>query len=84
MQKSNRETKKLSKIRNCRRNIAQEAHARLKESVEKNKRYYEIVIYMFYTKTYKSEPHKNKSPPKYIFPVYFHNKGLGSTHINKI
>ena len=29
---------------------------------------------MFYTKTYKVEPHKNIDPRKYIFPLYYTKK----------
>lgn len=39
---------------------------------------------MSYTRTYKLEPNKNKSPWKYIFHVYFHNKGLHFIHISEI
>lgn len=31
---------------------------------------------MFNSKTYKSNPNKNEYRPRYIFHVYFHNKGL--------
>ena len=54
------------------------------KKVMKNKQYYKINIDMFYSKTYKSEPNINEYPPKYVFPVYFHYKGLDFIHINKI
>lgn len=31
---------------------------------------------MFNSKTYKSNPNKNEYQPRYIFHIYFHNKGL--------
>ena len=40
-------------------------------------------IGMIDTKTYKQEPNQNKSPPKYISPVHFHNIDLDFIHVNK-
>ena len=65
--------------------MAQEAQDKLNENHDANKRHYDIIIDMFYSKIYKPESNKKtKSPPKFLFPVFFHNKGLDFIELNKI
>ena len=49
------------------------------------RRWYDLMINIFFTKIYKDEEKVNsKKAPKYILPIYFHNKGLEMIKLNKI
>ena len=64
--------------------LANEANSLLASSDDHLKRWYELVIDAFLTKTYKSVEVKPKKAPKYTLPIYFHNKGLEMIELNKI
>ena len=65
--------------------LAQEANKRLDSCEDPVKRWYELIIDIFFTKVYKEETQKKtKKCPKYIFPLYFHNKGLQFIGLNNI
>ena len=66
------------------RKLANDANINMHEATELNKRYCEILIDMFFTKIFKPEPDKIKKVPKFIFPIYFDNKGLDLIQLNKI
>ena len=65
--------------------MAQEANKRLSICDDKVKRWYNLIIDIFFTKIYKEEKtNKTKKIPKYIFPLYFDNKGLEFIRLNNI
>ena len=67
------------------RKLAQEANKRLSICDDKVKRCYNLIIDIFFTKIYKEEKtNKTKKIPKYIFPLYFDNKGLEFIRLKNI
>ena len=87
---TNNKTNELRKIieglkRTKLKRIALEAEEKIKENHDTNKRYYDMIIDMYLSKVFKSESNaKTKSPPKYLFPIFFHNKGLDFIQLNQI
>ena len=67
------------------RKLALEANKRLDSCSDQNKRWLDLIVDTFFTKIFKEEPPKKlKSRPKYIFPIYFDNKGLQFLRLNRI
>jgi len=64
--------------------LANEADALLQECSEGEKRWYVLLIDIFFTKIYKEEKTRKKKAPKYILPIYFDNKGLEYIHLISI
>lgn len=66
------------------RKLATEASSLLSSCEDHLKRWYELFIDVFLTKTFKEDKRKPKQAPKYILPIYFHNKGLDFIQLKKI
>jgi len=66
------------------RKLAVEANSRLSSCEDNIKRWYDLLIDVFFTKVYIEERGNIKKAPKYILPIFFHNKGLEFIHLKKI
>ena len=67
----------LSKLKNSNlRQLAVEANSLLSTCDDHLKRWYDLIIDVFLAKTYKEKQVKTKKAPKFLLPIYFHNKGL--------
>ncbi len=67
------------------RKLAKESNKRLENCNNSSKRWFDIIIDVYFTKVYKDDKQKKtKKSPKYILPIYFHNKGLEFIRLNKI
>ena len=66
------------------RKLAEEASMLLFSCENHLKRWYELLIDIFLTKTMKVEKPKVKKSPSHILPVYFHNKGLEFIQLRSI
>jgi len=66
------------------RQLAVEATSLLSTCEDRLKRWYDLIIDIFLTKSYKDSEVKTKKAPKYILPVFFHNKGLELINLRKI
>ena len=66
------------------RKLAREANKRLDSCTDQDKRWFEKIVDIFFTKMYKETPKKVKARPKYILPVFFENKGLQFLRISSI
>ena len=65
--------------------LAKESNKRLENCNNSSKRWFDIIIDVYFTKVYKDDKQKKtKKSPKYILPIYFHNKGLEFIRLNKI
>ena len=64
--------------------LAVEANSRLSNCEDHLKRWYDLVIDVFLTKSYKMNNTTSKTAPKYILPIFFHNKGLDRINLKKI
>ena len=66
------------------RKLAREANKRLDSCTDQNKRWFDLIVDIFFTKIYKEPTKKSKSRPKYILPLYFENKGLQFLRLSSI
>ena len=67
------------------RKLASVANDRLFTCEDSVKRWYNLIIDIFYTRVYKEKKEKlRKEAPKYTFPIYFHNKGLDHIRLASI
>ena len=66
------------------RKIAKEANKRLDSCSDVNKRWFEKIIDIFFTKIFKESVKVTKPRPKYILPLYFENKGLQFLRLSNI
>ena len=75
----------LSKLKHSNlRQLAAEANSLLSTCEDYLKRWFELIIDAFLTKTYKEKQVKPKKAPKFLLPIYFHNKGLDFIPLRKI
>ncbi len=75
----------LAEYRNTElRKLAVEANNRLFGCDDSVKRWYDLIIDVFYTKIYVKTEKSPKKAPKYIFPLYFHNKGIDHIKLSSI
>ena len=66
------------------RKLAREANKRLDSCTDQEKRWFELIVDIFFTKIFKETTKKSKSRPKYILPLYFENKGLQFLRLSNI
>ena len=66
------------------RKLAEEASLLLSSCEDHLKRWYELLIDVFLTKTMKDPKRTEKKSPKFILPIYFHNKGLEFIQLKNI
>ncbi len=66
------------------RKLAEEASTLLFSCENHLKRWYELLIDIFLTKTMKIEKPNVKRSPSHILPIYFHNKGLEFIQLKNI
>ena len=66
------------------RKLAVEANSRLSTCDDHLKRWYNLLIDIYFTKVYIEEKCKIKKAPKHILPIFFHNKGLEFIQLKKI
>jgi len=66
------------------RKLAIEATTLLSTCQDHLKRWLDLVIDVFFTKCYKETNSVAKKAPKYILPIFFHNKGLELINLKKI
>ena len=66
------------------RKLAREANKRLDSCNDQDKRWFEQIVDIFFTKIYKEPPKKVKPRPKYILPIFFENKGLQFLRLSSI
>jgi hypothetical protein len=66
------------------RELAVEANSRLSTCEDHLKRWYDLIIDIYFTKVYKEEKGKAKNVPKHLLPIFFHNKGLEFIRLKKI
>ena len=64
--------------------LAVEANSRLFSCEDVVKRWYDLIIDVYFTKVYTEEIKTSKKAPKYILPIFFHNKGLEFIQLKKI
>ena len=67
------------------RKLAKESNTRLDDCNNSIKRWYDVIIEIYFTKVYKGNKTDNtKKTPKYILPLYFDNKGLEFIRLSNI
>ena len=66
------------------RKLAVEANSRLSTCEDHLKRWYDLLIDVYFTKVYKEEKGNAKKAPKHLLPIFFHNKGLEFIRLKKI
>ena len=66
------------------RKLAVEANSRLSTCEDHLKRWYDLLIDIYFTKVYIEEKDNIKKAPKHLLPIFFHNKGLKFIQLKKI
>ena len=66
------------------RKLAAEATNRLFHCEDSVKRWYDLIIDVFYSKVYVEKEKPQKKAPKHIFPIHFHNKGIDHIKLSSI
>jgi len=64
--------------------LAKEASTLLASCNDKDKRWYDLIIDVLFTKTFKKEEKKSKKRPDSILPIFFDNKGLEYIQLGSI
>ena len=67
------------------RKLAKESNKRLDNCDNFSKRWFDLIIDIYFSKVFKDETKANsKKAPKYILPIFFDNKGLEFIRLNSI
>ena len=83
--RSNEYRKLLDSLRHSNlRILAVEANSRLSTCEDHLKRWYDLLIDIYFTKVYIEEKEKTKKAPKHLLPIFFHNKGLEFIQLKRI
>ena len=64
--------------------LAVEASAEIPTCEDHLKRWFDLVLDSFLTKTFKENKAQPKRAPKHLLPIFFHNKGLELIQLKKI